>query len=554
MKPIPREAWSYALLLIILFAIASIAVWQTIDYLGDRLPGNEFRSAAGAIWALTLGFMLIAGAFGLWATQFAAEAESRRRISRLVQAMDYIKDGLIVLDSKGRITGANPSARSMAGRAEMENQSAHTVFRCLSERDLILLTNPTQTNEVERTALLNGSLRTLRFRSQPSRSVVMVLVSDVTDMHERRARSRQAAQLQLIGEIARGVAQDFNSLLCAISGHAALIAKLSPGTPELNSSSQEITKASQRGIILAAQLIDLAKAVPPTQVSQAPGVNIRNAAEALRNMLPRNWNVESTIDGFPPLSLAGAQIEQIILNLGLLAADKLGSTGMLYIHAGTPDTADGYACTITIEATRPAREAGAQAESVPEETEGGVIQSVIRSVIKESGGTLELLRSTADTLAFRLQFPHGVSHADTMGDSGEFPSELKAYIGHWTVMLATPDRQFSLIEARLNGLNVRVQRVDGIVSVLAQVESDRHYDAIILDQNIIAQEPHGLLHAIVKLQPAVGIVVLCDDPDGQPVDLAREISFVPCKTAPDTIMLAMVEAKSIAVRRSALQG
>ena len=95
MRFIRKEAWGYAVLLIVLCATASVAAWQTISFLHGRLSESQFNIAAAAVWLQTLGFMLIAGAFGLWAVQFAGEAESRRRIALLVTAMDYIRDGLI---------------------------------------------------------------------------------------------------------------------------------------------------------------------------------------------------------------------------------------------------------------------------------------------------------------------------------------------------------------------------------------------------------------------------------------------------------------------------
>ena len=108
MKFLPKEAWRYAFLLIILFAIAAVTVHEILEYLREPLSAEHFRVISFLMSALTLGFMLIAGAFGLWAIRFSAEAESRRRIGRFVDAMDYLSDGILTLDGKGQITGSNP--------------------------------------------------------------------------------------------------------------------------------------------------------------------------------------------------------------------------------------------------------------------------------------------------------------------------------------------------------------------------------------------------------------------------------------------------------------
>ena len=97
MASISREIWGYAVLLIILFSIAALAVWQTISF----FQSPDDLTFPVVMWSLTMGFMLIAGAYGLWAMKFSAQAESRRRIGRFVDAMDYFPDGLIVLDKNG---------------------------------------------------------------------------------------------------------------------------------------------------------------------------------------------------------------------------------------------------------------------------------------------------------------------------------------------------------------------------------------------------------------------------------------------------------------------
>ena len=84
MKFFRTEALAYTVLLIILFTISSLAVVRIIHVLGDVVPGDVSPAIAVAIWSLTLGFMLIAGAFGLWGIKLSAEAEGRRRVGRFV--------------------------------------------------------------------------------------------------------------------------------------------------------------------------------------------------------------------------------------------------------------------------------------------------------------------------------------------------------------------------------------------------------------------------------------------------------------------------------------
>ena len=122
MRFLKAQTWSYAILLIVLFSIASLAVWATISYLEEHVPLSVYTVFAVLMWTITLGFMLIAGAFGLWAIRFAAESESRRRIGLLVDAMGLRRPrwqgeancAIEASERMGRTTGIQ---RMICGRA-----------------------------------------------------------------------------------------------------------------------------------------------------------------------------------------------------------------------------------------------------------------------------------------------------------------------------------------------------------------------------------------------------------------------------------------------------
>ena len=51
--------------------------------------------------------------------------------------------------------------------------------------------------------------------SESSEGLRLILISDVTEMKRQAVRHRQVATLQLIGRVGRGVATDFNNILCS---------------------------------------------------------------------------------------------------------------------------------------------------------------------------------------------------------------------------------------------------------------------------------------------------------------------------------------------------
>ena len=86
---------------------------------------------------------------------------------------------------------------------------------------------------MERESEQSTGNKTFRFRSQPSSELHslglrLIQISDVTLIRKQQQRQRQFARLQLVGNIAHGVAHDFNNILCSIAGYASLLGHLMP--------------------------------------------------------------------------------------------------------------------------------------------------------------------------------------------------------------------------------------------------------------------------------------------------------------------------------------
>lgn len=558
------EVWSYAILLIILFAIATVAVWETISYLNELLDkagqGGEINTVIIVMWALTLGFMFIAGAFGLWAIKFSAEAESRRRIGRFVEGMEFFRDGLLAVDRKGRISGSNPAIKKMTGLSVETTDSLGAACPSLSEEDIRLLLDPKEPNEVERSVLGNsGESRTIRFRSQPSGDLSLIMVSDVTAMNSQRLRNRQVAKLQLVGQLARGAAHDFNSLLCGVSGYTSLLNRLQPGSPEMAKCVDAIRQNVEKGLELTSHLSQLGQSEPPLSSSftEDLDMHVRTASDILRDSLPVGWQVESSSqEDFPVIGFTGQQLEQIILNLGLLAADAAPGPAKLKIAAGRPGSTHSftmgdnrYAGILIVTATQSDLDTIANPpQPRKSEAEGGLILSILRSMIEDAEGRLECLTGIDGAPVYRVALPHGTIAKDD-GSIAELPPEVKHYIAQWAILLAGAGKDYGLLAKSFQALGSRVERVDNIVSVLARVEDEKPLDVMVLSRNLLGQESKALLKAILKLRPAAGVVVLCEQPAQEPADLLSDVVFLPNRSDLNKILTLMLEARSLASKR-----
>lgn len=559
MKTMPKEAFRYAVLLIVLFAIATLTVRSILAFLNERLAPEHIHVVNLLMFSLTLGFMMIAGAFGLWAVRFSAEGESRRRIGRFVDAMDYISDGLVTLDAKGRITGANPAAAKMAERESLNALSLRDVFDGLSEADAEALIRERHPHECECKPKSGKGGKVYRFRSQPSEGLTLVMISDVTTMNEQVARNRQTARLQLIGQIARGVAYDFNELLCAVSGQASLLRHLPRDSKETQAGIEQIMRYAEKGIALATHLRDLAQpvrmAVPTTDVCHE---YLAMAVDRIRASLPYDWSVETDLQPVAPVSFTGLQIEQIVVNLALLCADAMSGAGILRVEIRPPESEypfDLPGAGVVLVSVRVA-DSGAHPDRHrrpdSDTTESGVILSVIRSMIEDAGGAFDVLRSAQGLPMYRVGLPYGTFSPDTGGVIARDIREFDAYMAQWTVLLAlAPGRQrFQPLKDRLKACRADVVTADNIMSVLAHVDKDVALDAVIVDRTLLGQEMESLLRAVLKLRPSAGVVVLTEQDASEFKTLVGDVVFAGAYADPDSLLMALVESKGKAVRRS----
>ncbi|MBN1267970.1 MAG: hypothetical protein JXB04_00130 [Kiritimatiellae bacterium] len=512
-----------------------------------------------AVLALTMGMLFLAGSLGLWAIRSTTEIESLKRVGRFVDTMDYLHDGLVAVDKKGRVTGCNPSARAMAGRKPQPHDGIRELFPMLNDGELKTLSS-SRPREVEKPLKAAYGRRIWRFRSQPSEGFNLLLISDVTDEKTQEMRQRQVATLQMIGRVARGVAHDFNNILCAISGHAALLGMPASLGEDDRASLKAINQESERGAALAAHLLELSRVRQQDEPADRLEEHVEKAAGLLRVGLSSSWQVITDAEtGFPTVTLSAIQIEQVVLNLGLLVADELGTPGIvrLSVHRPTPrdpllDIEDIFAAVILIAAHRSGdSDAYRVSDSPPHTTaeEAGVIQSVARTMLEEVSGRLDVLFTAEGRHSYRVCLP-GFGAAKT--GAPRVPEEWVTYIGHWKVLLALPQgEQIAQLKTHLESMGTSVEVAEDLVGALSRVDKEQAYTAMVFDREILGAEAEvdGLLRAILKLQPSAGLVVLFRGTDTILSSLTSEAVFVSREAGVEAVSEAMIKAREMVAQR-----
>lgn len=152
------------------------------------------------------------------------------------------------------------------------------------------------------------------------------------EREQLREQLRQVQKLDSIGQLAGGVAHDFNNILTVILGYAREIAdSLHPESPMM-SDVEEIVKAGKRAITLTRQLLTFSR----KQVTQLQTINLNTVINDLQKMLFRligeDIQVELNLD--QNLAMVNAdigQMEQVIINLSINARESMPSGGKLML-------------------------------------------------------------------------------------------------------------------------------------------------------------------------------------------------------------------------------
>jgi PAS domain S-box-containing protein len=143
----------------------------------------------------------------------------------------------------------------------------------------------------------------------------------------------QAQKMEAVGQLAGGVAHDFNNMLGVILGYSELILEHVDSSHQFHGELEEIQKAAGRSADLTRQLLTFAR-----KQTVAPRVlDLNQTIEGMLNMLRRL--IGENIDliwmpgsGLWPISMDPSQIDQILANLCVNARDAIGGVGKLTVE------------------------------------------------------------------------------------------------------------------------------------------------------------------------------------------------------------------------------
>ncbi|HOW97752.1 MAG TPA: ATP-binding protein [Kiritimatiellia bacterium] len=352
-------------------------------------------------------------------THFLRLAREKGLLETLFRA---VREGIIVLDGRGRITYANRAAEQMLG-FQADAAAGQSIRRFLREMDWdrLLELDPEEwsrlvSREIEITyperRLLDFYVVPLTAVAESERGAV-VLLRDVTSDRDHEARAVESERLNALTLLAAGVAHEIGNPLNSLHIHLQLIERELGGLPpEKRRELVDLVEVSRREVErLDGILTQFLRALRPAPPNLAPG----SVADVLRETLnflqheirDRDVLVEvEAPEALPAIPIDADQIKQAFFNIIRNAIQAMPGGGLLKITLRETDR--------FVEIAFRDRGPGIPPEDIhrifePYQTTrpdgSGLGLAIVQRIVRDHGGQIEVHSRPGEGTTFTLLLP-----------------------------------------------------------------------------------------------------------------------------------------------------
>ncbi|HET9551477.1 MAG TPA: ATP-binding protein [Anaeromyxobacteraceae bacterium] len=279
----------------------------------------------------------------------ALDVEALRRSEAKYRLLVEGQQDLVVqVDVEGRFLFASEGYCRLFGKAEAELLGqrfmplVHADDREATRKAMEALFRPPWTCYVEQRAKTVLGWRWLGWSDRAvldeAGQVVAIVGTgrDITLQRQMEEQLRQAEKLAAIGQLAGGVAHDFNNQLTGILGNAELLVEALPDRPELKAAAEEIRAAAQRSARLTHQLLAFARKGKVLSVPVDLHRLVGELLEAARRDFGPAIACEAALGAAPATVLGDpVQLHGALYNLAANARDAMPAGGTLLVETRT---------------------------------------------------------------------------------------------------------------------------------------------------------------------------------------------------------------------------
>jgi PAS domain S-box-containing protein len=162
----------------------------------------------------------------------------------------------------------------------------------------------------------------------------IAIFTDITELKMREADLSRTQKMDALGQLAAGVAHDFNNVLSIISGYSRMVQKSEDDKETTAQYMEKIDRATERGATLTSQLLTFSRhKIISKNVLDLSRVVAEQVA-FLQPLIPSTINFSTDIeDAVLAVECSSDHVMQIIMNLAINARDSMKDGGDLMLSA-----------------------------------------------------------------------------------------------------------------------------------------------------------------------------------------------------------------------------
>jgi PAS domain S-box-containing protein len=160
------------------------------------------------------------------------------------------------------------------------------------------------------------------------------LTFDISEQKRTQAALVQAQRREAIGQLAGGMAHDFNNILTVVVGNLSALCDERPGDADVTEYVEPALVAARRGAELIKGLLAYSRQHPLEPRAVDVGSLVQRIGKLVHRSLPENFRLDLDVPPEPVLAMVDMhELENALLNLLFNARDAMPSGGAIHVAA-----------------------------------------------------------------------------------------------------------------------------------------------------------------------------------------------------------------------------
>jgi PAS domain S-box-containing protein len=455
--------------------------------------------------------------------QAISHKRSEQAMQRLVIAVEQAAEMIVITDPAGTIEYVNPAFERITGYGKGEaigrnprllksgrqdEEFYRVLWRTIADGGAW---SGRLVNRRKDGTLYEEEMSIAPVRDEQGRIVDYVAVKrDVSREAALQQQLNESQRMETIGRLAGGVAHDFNNLLQAMLSHVHLLEAPSLDRRHLVELKEELEGQIKRGAALTRQLLLFSRRESAKRERLDLNEAITRSGRMLRHLVRESIAFTIALHDEPlPVEADRGELDQVLLNLVVNAADAMPEGGTVWLRTGSEgrsvwlevaDTGSGIPDDVLPRIFEPFF------TTKPREKGTGLGLAVVQGIVRTLGGTIGVQSRVGAGTRVRILLPMAGT-APVAPAARAAAGQAPVGAGEWVLVVEDEESARQGLERILTMLGYRAVAVGSAEEALA-LASEPVFDLLLTDLVLPGMHGGELMRRLVERWPGLEAIVM----------------------------------------------